>query len=500
MSANLSSSFASGPHNQNEPDEVRQLPHNIEAEQGLLGAILINNEALQRVADILKAEHFYDPLHQRIYEILDRVISRGQLASPVTLKSHFEADPRMSDIGGTAYLARLAAAAPTIVSVQDYARIIFELYQRRGLIMIGEEMVIGAADMAEDTPPSDQIQDAEQHLYSLAESGTYEGGFIDFGEAASRAVEIANEAQQNQGGLSGITTGFIDLDAMLGGLHRSDLIILAGRPSMGKTALATNIAFNAAKKLRREPGPDGVDKTVEGAIVGFYSLEMSAEQLALRILSERARVSSHRLRKGDVDPEEFSDFIEAQKELAVLPLHIDQTGGISIAALAARARRLKRRVGLDMIVVDYLQLVTTSGRSDGRVQEVSEVTQGLKALAKELEVPVLALSQLSRKVEERDDKRPQLSDLRESGSIEQDADVVMFVYREEYYLERIKPPESDVERHPKWLESMERVHGLAEVVIGKQRHGPTGTVELSFEAQFTRFGNKDQGYYDNGDR
>jgi len=469
---------------------ARELPHNIEAEQGLLGAILINNETLQRVADILKPEHFFDPLHQRIYEVLDRIISRGKLANPITLKSHFENDPRLADIGGTSYLANLAAAAPTIVNAPDYARIIFELFQRRGLIMIGQDMVNAATDTSLDVPPSEQIEDAEQHLYSLAESGTYEGGFVDFHVAAGRAVEIANEAQQNEGGLSGITTGFVDLDKQLGGLHRSDLIILAGRPSMGKTALATNIAFNAARKRRVEPGPDGIDRTVEGALVAFYSLEMSSEQLAMRILSEQSRVSSHRLRKGDVDPEEFRDFLEAQRELQNLPLYVDETGGISIAALSARARRLQRRVGLDLIVVDYLQLVTSSSRNDGRVQEVSEVTQGLKALAKELHVPVLALSQLSRKVEDRDDKRPQLADLRESGSIEQDADVVMFVFREEYYVERRKPHESD-KAFEKWEEDYDRTHGLAEVIIGKQRHGPTGTIELTFQAEFTRFGNKE---------
>ncbi len=472
-------------------NDLRQQPCNIEAEQALLGALMFDNETYYRISDVLKAEYFFDPLHERIFHAVTELIRRGQLANPITLKTYFENDPAMEQAGGTAYLAKLASFAPTIINAPEYARTIFELHQRRGLVHIGEDMVNTATSPLVEDAPSHQINEAEQKLYELAESGRYDGGFFSFSEAAEIAVEMANKAYQRDGGLSGVGTGFIDLDRLLGGLHSSDLIILAGRPSMGKTSLATNIAFNAAKRYRGGKKADGSPETVEGAIVGFFSLEMSADQLALRILSEQSRISSHKLRKGDISEDEFRRFATANAELINLPLHIDDTGGLSIAALAARARRLQRQKGLDLIVVDYLQLVTTSSsrRNDGRVQEVSEITQGLKALAKDLGVPVVALSQLSRKVEDRDDKRPQLSDLRESGAIEQDADVVMFIYREEYYLERLKPNESDIDKFTKWDAEMERVHGQAEVIIGKQRHGPTDTVKLQYDGNFTRFAN-----------
>ncbi len=468
-----------------------ELPNNIEAEQSLLGAILINNNAFERISDMLRPDHFYEPLHQRIFHIISALISRGQLASPVTLKPYFENDAALQEVGGTAYLVRLAGAAPTVINAPEYARVVFELYQRRSLVDIGQEVVNSALSVDLEDGPNEQIAEAEQRLYSLAEHGLYEGGFISFDEAAQQSVRITGEACERDGGLSGIGTEFIDLDRMMGGLHDSDLIILAGRPSMGKTALATNIAFNVAKAYASGTNVDGSRKREDGGIVGFYSLEMSAEQLATRILSEQSQIPSHRLRKGDITEEEFRSYVEAHQQLTSLPLYIDDTGGLSIAALAARARRLQRQHGLDLLVVDYLQLVTTSNsrRNDGRVQEVSEVTQGLKALAKELNIPIIALSQLSRKVEERDDKRPQLSDLRESGSIEQDADVVMFVYREEYYVERTKPPEHELERMSAWMEKIEKVHGLAELIIGKQRHGPTGNISLQFQSNITRFGN-----------
>ncbi len=470
---------------------LRQQPCNIEAEQALLGALMFDNETYFRISDVLKPEFFFDPLHERIYHAVIELIRRGQLANPITIKPYFENDPTMEQAGGTAYLAKLAGAAPTIINAPEYARTIFELHQRRGLVRVGEDMVNAATNPMVEDPPSNQINDAEQALYDLAESGRYDGGFFSFAEASEIAVEMANKAYQRDGGLSGIGTGFIDLDRLLGGLHSSDLIILAGRPSIGKTSLATNIAFNAARRYREGRKSDGSRETIDGAIVGFFSLEMSAEQLALRILSERSKISSHKLRKGDISEEEFQHFATANAELMNLPIHIDDTGGLSIAALAARARRLQRQKGLDLIIVDYLQLVTTSSsrRNDGRVQEVSEVAQGLKALAKDLDVPVLALAQLSRKVEDRDDKRPQLADLRESGAIEQDADVVMFIYREEYYLERKKPGKIELDKFAEWQNEMERVHGLAEVIVGKQRHGPTDTIELQFDANITRFSN-----------
>jgi replicative DNA helicase len=391
-------------------------------------------------------------------------------------------------------LGTLAANATSLINVEDYGRTVYDLATRRELIIIGEDMVNGAYDSTVEQTPQRQIEESETRLYDLAEQRKYGQGFLGFGAALANAIDMANAAYQRAGHLSGLATGLTDLDSKLGGLQSSDLVILAGRPSMGKTALATNIAYNIAKAYRSERQPDGTDKTVDGAIVGFFSLEMSAEQLATRILSEQAEIPSEKIRRGMIEQPEFHKLVDVSREMSQIPLYIDQTGGISIAQLAARARKLKRQKGLGLLVVDYLQLLTGHKRqSDGRVQEVSEITTGLKALAKELNVPILALSQLTRQVEQRDDKRPQLSDLRESGSIEQDADVVMFVFREEYYVERKKPSEGDG-KFGEWMQEMARVHGKAEVIIGKQRHGPTGTVPLSFEAQFTRFGNLSRDY------
>ncbi|TVQ56315.1 MAG: replicative DNA helicase [Rhodobacteraceae bacterium] len=467
--------------------EMRLQPHNIEAEQALLGALLINNDVYDRVASLVAPKHFYDPLHGRIFEVAARRIQQNALASPVTLRPFFERDPGMAELGGPAYLARLAGAAISIYAARDFAQTIHDLALRRELILLGEEIAAKAADVHPDSEPKDQIVEAEQALYTLAETGKHEGGFVSFLRAAKEAIDIANAAYQRDGGLAGLSTGLMDMDRKLGGLHPSDLVIIAGRPSMGKTALATNIAFNIARKFRTGLKPDGEEGVVDGGVVGFFSLEMSAEQLATRVLSEQAQVPSERIRRGEMDEPEFRRFVEAAAELERIPLYIDDTPALPISTLAARARRLKRQHGLDALFVDYLQLVRpASGRSDGRVQEVSEITQGLKAIAKELNVPVIALSQLSRQVENREDKRPQLSDLRESGSIEQDADVVMFVYREEYYHERLKPGEDDP-AFTDWLAKMERIHNKAEAIIGKQRHGPIGTVELQFDGRFTRF-------------
>jgi replicative DNA helicase len=468
-------------------DNIRALPHNIEAEQALLGALLVNNEVYDRVAPLIEERHFYDPLHGRIFKIAARRIQDNALATPVTLRPYLENDPGLAELGGIGYLARLAGAAISIWNARDYAQMIHDLAVRRELITLGEDIAGRAAVVDEHTTPQDQIVKAEEALYNLAEKGRYEGGFVKFVHAAKDAVDVANAAYQRDGGLAGLSTGLIDMDRKLGGLHPSDLIILAGRPSMGKTSLATNIAFNIAKKHRVGERPDGTEGTVDGGVVGFFSLEMSSEQLATRILSEQAEVPSERIRRGDMDEDEFRRFVHAAQELHRMPLYIDDTPALPIATLAARARRLKRQHGLDALFVDYLQLVRASGRADSRVLEVSEITQGLKAIAKELEIPVVALSQLSRQVENRDDKRPQLSDLRESGSIEQDADVVMFVYREEYYHERVKPPEDDPAFN-EWFEKAQRVHNKAEAIIGKQRHGPIGTVELMFDGRFTRFG------------
>ncbi|MCL4120850.1 UNVERIFIED_CONTAM: hypothetical protein GTU68_003879 [Idotea baltica] len=441
------------------------MPHSVEAEQQLLGAILTNNDVYDRVASIIKPEHFYDPVHARIFEIAAARIAKNALASPVTLKAFMEDDDGLKELGGPAYLVRLAGAAISAFAVRDYAQMVYDLAIRRQLIGLGRDISDKASRVEVSSEPREQIVEAEQQLYKLSEQGQTESGFQSFLRAVTDAVNVANAAYMREGGLAGISTDLVDMDKMLGGLHKSDLLILAGRPSMGKTSLATNIAFNVG--------------AVDGGVVGFFSLEMSAEQLAGRILAEASEISSHKIRQGDMNEAEFRRFVDAAKELEACPLFIDDTAAIPIAQLAARARRLKRTHGLDLLIVDYLQLVR--GTADNRVQEIGEISMGLKAIAKELNIPVIALSQLSRQVESRDDKRPQLSDLRESGSIEQDADVVMFVYRGEYYKEH-----------------MERLHGKAEVIIGKQRHGPIGTIELSFEAQFTRFGNLAKSWQQNG--
>src|SRR6056297_2186580 len=470
-----------------EIEAADSVPHSIEAEQQLLGAILTNNEIYDRIAQIIGPQHFYDPVHARIFETAAARITRNTLASPVTLRAFLEDDEGLKELGGANYLVTLAGAAISTYAARDYAQMIYDLAIRRELISLGHDIAGKAARVNVDSEPGDQIVEAEQKLYQLAEQGKSDTGFQSFLKAVTDAVNVANAAYQREGGMAGISTGLVDLDTKLGGLHNSDLLILAGRPSMGKTSLATNIAFNIARSYRRGVRPDGTEGAVDGGVVGFFSLEMSAEQLASRVLSEASEISSHKIRQGDMDEEEFRRFVEAAKTLESCPLYIDDTAAIPIAQIAARARRLKRTHGLDVLIVDYLQLVR--GSADNRVQEIGEISMGLKAIAKELNIPVIALSQLSRQVENREDKRPQLSDLRESGSIEQDADVVMFVFREEYYKEREKPGDHDLEAMAKWQEEMEKLHGRAELVIGKQRHGPIGTVELSFEARFTRFGN-----------
>src|SRR5437870_4387095 len=467
----------------------RSAPHNIEAEQALLGAILVNNDAFYRVSDFLEPKHFYEPIHQTIYATAGSLIRMGKIATPVTLNTF---RPAETDIGGMTvgqYLARVAAEATTIINAQDYGRTIYDMALRRDLIRIGEDMVNVAFDAPVDFAPRAQIEDAERQLYELAETGRYDGGFQRFAQALTVAVDMAAKAFQRDGKLSGIATGLRDLDTKMGGLQASDLIIVAGRPGMGKTALATNIAYNIAKAHRAEVQPDGTMKTVNGGIVGFFSCEMSAEQLATRILSEQTSIASSTIRRGGISEADFEKIRDYSIELQSLPLYVDETGGLSISQLTARARRLKRQKGLDLLVIDYIQLLQGSNkRTDNRVQEVTEITTALKALAKELNIPIIALSQLSRQVENRDDKRPQLSDLRESGSIEQDADVVLFVFREEYYLSN-KEPRPGTDEHIKWQTEMEAAHGKAEVIIGKQRHGPTGTVNLQFEAAVTRFDN-----------
>ena len=470
------------------PPLFRSAPHNIEVEQALLGAILVNNEAFYRVSDFLEPEHFFEPLHQKLYKDIGSLVRAGKAATPITLKTFLPADLDVAGLNASQYLARLATEATTVINSGDYGRTIYDLALRRALISIGEVMVNVAYDAPVELGPQAQIEDAERRLYELAETGRYDGGFQRFAQALTTAVENAARAYERDGKLSGIASGLRDLDRMMGGLQPSDLIVLAGRPGMGKSSLATNIGYNIAKAWRGEVRADGHITSVNGGIVGMFSLEMSAEQLATRIIADRAEIPSSRIRRGEIDSGDFDRLAEAAREMEQIPFYIDETGGLSIAQLAARARRLKRQKGLDLIIVDYIQLLTGSSRraAEGRVQEVTEITTNLKALAKELNLPIIALSQLSRQVESRDDKRPQLSDLRESGSIEQDADVVMFVYREEYYL-RNREPRPGTEEHFKWQAEMDAAHGKAEVIIGKQRHGPTGTVQLHFEGEFTRF-------------
>jgi replicative DNA helicase len=474
-------------------DGALSAPHSIEAEQALLGAILFDNKTFEALGDSLRAEHFYDPVHGRIFEMCAGLIRAGRLADGITLREAFQREGGLAEIGGAQYLLTLLDNAARLeLHAVEYAEMVRELAVRRALIRIGQDIAAMARAPEEDQTAEEQLAVAESKLFALSAAGSETRGFSPFARALSTSIEIVEKACKSVDDVSGLRTGFDDLDRKLGGLHPSDLIILAGRPSMGKTALATNIAFKVAR-MRQQDGRDprsvGEDERIGGGVVGFYSLEMSAEQLATRLLSDFADIESDRIRRGAIRKDEFERLKDASVELERLPLHIDETGAISIAALQARARRLKRTKGLDLIIVDYLQLVTSSNRrSDGRVQEVSEITQGLKALAKDLKVPVIALSQLSRQVEMRPDKRPQLSDLRESGSIEQDADVVMFVYRESYYLEREEPKTGTPEHH-EWQTRVDAMRNRAEVVIGKQRHGPIGKVDLQFDSRFTRFGN-----------
>ncbi len=471
------------------------LPHNVEAEQALLGAIFVNNEALYRAGDFLKPEHFYEPAHRQIFEVMAKLVRAGKAATPITVKTWLP-ETLTPDVTMAHYLVRLAGEATTVLNAGDFARVIHDLALKRSLLGLAQGLCTDVMDGDVETTPAQLIEGAEKDLYALAEKGGAAGGFAPFDGALTEAIRMAAEAYQRDGSLSGIATGLIDLDRLMGGLQKSDLVILAARPAMGKTALATNIAFHVARSWRSAVEPDGRRKTIDGGQVGFFSLEMSAEQLATRILSAEAEISSSDIRRGNIHESQFGRLVDTSNLMSGLPLHIDDTGGLSVAQLSARARRLKRQKGLDLLIIDYLQLLggSTAKARENRVQELTEITTSLKALAKDLEVPIIALSQLSRAVESRDDKHPQLADLRDSGSIEQDADVVLFVYREEYYLKNREPKEG-TDDHLKWQDEMEKVHGRAEVIIGKQRHGPTGTVQLSFTDRFTKFGNLSVGSY-----
>ena len=456
----------------------RQMPSNIEAEQALIGSILVSNDIYDEITLIVDSNKFFDPIHSKLFDTIENLISKGLLANPITLKNYFENNDGLKELGGQEYLINITKFSTSTKQAIDYANIIHQMHVRRELIKISESVLNEASNNEVSSSGEDIIQNAEKSLFDLAERGHFNRSFLKFESALKQTIDMAKKAYQNEEGIVGVPTGLTDLDARLGGMHKQDLVIIAGRPSMGKTALATNIAFHAARNIEKK----GVKSTV-----AFFSLEMSSEQLSTRILSEQAKIKSNDIRRGKVSENEFEKFIETSKNIYDLPLYIDETPAITISAISNRSRRIKRLFGLDLVVVDYIQLMRSSGRKyDGRVQEISEITQGLKALAKELDVPVLALSQLSRAVEQRDDKKPQLSDLRESGSIEQDADVVMFVYRESYYLERKEPTLGSIE-HAEWQQKMDEISQLADIMISKQRHGPTGNVKVEFEAIYTKF-------------
>ena len=455
-----------------------EIPSNIEAEQHLLGSVLVNNDIIDEISNTINAEKFYDPIHLKIYEVIENLNSKGMIANPITLKNYFEKNQGLDDVGGVEYLVKLTRFSSSVKQAIDYAKIVHENYVKRELIKISQHIKDNTLDVEEDKTSELIIEDAEKLLFDLAERGTFSQSFMKFNLALDQSITMAEQAMKNDQGIVGVPTGLTDLDEKLGGLHKSDLVIIAGRPSMGKTALATNIAYHAAKNIQIKD---------QKSSIAFFSLEMSSEQLSTRILSEQSRIKSNDIRRGKATEEELNRYIETSRDIYELPLYIDETPAITISTLSNRARRIKRLFGLNLIVVDYLQLMRTNSRkNEGRVQEISEITQGLKALAKELSVPVLALSQLSRAVEQRDDKKPQLSDLRESGSIEQDADVVMFVYREEYYEEKKQPKLGSIE-HAEWQSKMNDIAGLAEILIGKQRHGPTGNIQVEFEGMYTKF-------------
>ena len=459
-------------------EKSQNIPSNIEAEQNVLGSVLVNNDIIDEIASIINSNKFYDPIHVKIYEVIENLNNKGMIANPITLKNYFENDSGLMEVGGVDYLVKLTRFSSSIKQAIDYAKIIHEMYVKRELILISDGISDQAKDEQTEKSGENIIEDAEKSLFDLAERGNFSQTFLKFNHALDQTIEMATLAMKSDQGIVGVPTGLTDLDEKLGGLHKSDLVIIAGRPSMGKTALATNIAYYAAKNIQNNN---------EKGSIAFFSLEMSSEQLSTRILSEQARISSSEIRRGKASEETLNRYIETSRNIYDLPLYIDETPAIAISTLSNRARRIKRLFGLNLIIVDYIQLMrTNSNRLDGRVQEISEITQGLKALAKELNVPVLALSQLSRAVEQRDDKIPQLSDLRESGSIEQDADVVLFVYREQYYLEKKEPKQGSIE-HAEWQSKMSDIHGLANIIVGKHRHGSTGTVHLEFEGMYTKF-------------
>ena len=487
-----------------EKKNYRELPYNIEAEQLLLGIILINNEYINRVLDFLTADDFYEPVHARIYSAISKFLDKGLIASPITLKNYFEKDEALVDLGKSNYLAKLAAQATGIINILDLAKVIHDLSLRRKLIVVGEDIVNRAYDDKIDMQGQVQIEKAEHELFTIASEGVIDKSFQHLRNPLQEAITRAEFVFKNKDVITGATTGFRDIDKLLGGFHNSDLVIIAARPSMGKTALALNMAIKSAeffqKEFKKENEKTDIATKNQPKAVGFFSLEMSAEQLASRVLSMKTEINSNDIRRGRFDRQsDFDRLIEANKNLHQLPFFIDETPAITISALRTRARRLKRKNNLGVLFIDYLQLIRGVAESSrtNRVQEVSEITQGLKAIAKELNIPIIALSQLSRQVEQRDDKKPQLADLRESGTIEQDSDIVMFIYREAYYLEREKPREPKENEEPspeliEWQNKMSELNNIAEIIVAKHRNGPIGNVEMYFDKMTTSFKDLDK--------
>lgn len=456
----------------------REAPMNIGAEQALLGAIISNNLALEKVENFLEPEHFSSKINGLIFKTLKKLISNDQIADLNTLKVFLENDPDFISNGGISYLLKISENSISIINSKQYGELIFDLFIRRKLIDVGTDLINDSYDDYEDQNSNIIIEKTESDLYNLTNDGDSQKGPKQFDDILSLTIDYAEKAYKKSDEVVGLKTGLNDFDKKIGGLHKSDLIIIAGRPSMGKTAFATNIASNICNKKINNKKTN----------VLFFSLEMSSEQLATRVISEISQISSEGIRTGNLSKTDFEKIIKASEKLKELSLFIDDSPALTISSIRTRSRRLKRKHGLDLIIIDYLQLISGESKNlnDNRVKEISDITRGLKAIAKELNIPVVALSQLSRKVEEREEKRPQLADLRESGSIEQDADLVVFLYREEYYLARTEPPEG-TEKHVMWTSKMEKVHNIAEAIVAKHRHGPISRVKLHFNSTNTKF-------------
>ena len=488
-----------------ENQEISEKFQNFDAEIAVIGCLLWDNKSYEKIADFLIEDHFIDLNNKNIFKTIKRLLDKNILVTPITLKNYLEENDKDSFDNYT-YLNQIKDSAPSTQNAYQYARLLYDLHIKRSLIGIGKNIIQDTISNEEDLEGINLIENAENDLYNLSQTGSSDRKYSLFGESLKKAIDVIDQSFKREGKIAGLPSGLKDLDKKLGGFHNSDLIIIAGRPSMGKTALGTNIAFNAAKKFKEKEDEFGNKTTIDGGKIAFFSLEMSSEQLATRVLAEQSKISGDKMRKAELNKEDFKKIAKVSSELENLNLVIDDNPILTIPSLRARARRLKRLYDIDMIIIDYLQLMSGSQnvKNDGRVQEISEITRGLKAIAKELNIPIIALSQLSRQVEQREDKRPLLADLRESGTIEQDSDVVMFIFRESYYLERMepikKPDEQNDrynERHQRWRELCESRYNIADIIIAKQRHGPTGAIKTHFDPNFTKFSDLTRTEYDN---